>query len=173
MQHDATLRAEPMEANPVTDITLARDLARIRIAAPIDACDPARLVELLEAQGVRVRGVDLASAPGARPRAEITLVLRHADLARARLLVYEYFDAAGEYDVQCESELTTISILGFGVSFDLAMIARIMGALGQHRAGVRELATSEDRIDCFVDPERAERAVMALHAALGREERVA
>jgi aspartokinase len=173
MQHDATMRAEPMEANPVTDIALARDLARIRIVAPSRTCDAARLVEVLEAQDIRVNGVDLASAPGSCPSTEITLMLRHADLARARLLVYEYFDSADKYDVQCESELATISIVGFGVSFDLAMIARIMGSLGQQRIGVHGLATSEDRIDCFVDPEGAERALLALHEELSRQERVA
>lgn len=173
MQHDAPMRAEPMEANLVTDITLARDLARLRIVVPGGQCDCARLVEMLEAQGIRVNGVDLASAAGSGPSTEITLMLRHADVARARLLVYECLDSVDEYDVQCESELATISIVGFGVSFDLAMVARIMSSLGQQQIGVHELATSEDRIDCFVDPEGAERAVAALHEELGRQERVA
>jgi aspartate kinase len=173
MQHEATRREESMEGNLVTNITLARDIARIRIVAPSGKCDCAHLVEALEAQDIRVSGVDLARAPGSSASTEITLMLRQADVARARLLIYECLDSIHEYDVQCENHLATVTIMGFGVSFDLAMVARIMSSLGQQRIGVHELATTEDRIDCFVDPEGAERALAVLHEEIGRRERVA
>jgi aspartate kinase len=173
MQHDATRREESMEGNLVTDITVARNIARIRIAAPSGKCDCAHLVEVLEAQGIRVSSVDVARAPGPSASTELTFTLQQADVPRARLLIYECLDSILEYDVQCDSQLATVTIMGFGVSFDLAMVARIMSSLGQQRIGVHELATTEDRIDCFVDPEGAERAVAVLHEEIGRRERVA
>jgi aspartate kinase len=173
MQHEATRREESMEGNLVTDITLARNTARIRIVAPRERCDCARLVEVLEAQGIRLSSVDVACASGSDASTEITLMLRQADLPRARLLIYECLGSIHEYDVQCDNQLATVTIMGFGVSFDLAMVARIMGSLGQQRIGVHELTTTEDRIDCFVDPDGAERAVAILHQEIGRQERVA
>jgi aspartate kinase len=173
MQHEATRREESMEGNLVTDITLARNTARIRIVAPRERCDCARLVEVLEAQGIRLSSVDVACASGSNASTEISLMLRQADLPRARLLIYECLGSIHEYDVQCDNQLATVTIMGFGVSFDLAMVARIMGSLGQQRIGVHELTTTEDRIDCFVDPDGAERAVVILHQEIGRQERVA
>ncbi|HWN71270.1 MAG TPA: hypothetical protein VNM90_26715 [Haliangium sp.] len=172
-RHDATRREESMEGNLVTDITLARNMARIRIVAPSGTCDCARLVEVLEAQGIRLSSVDVARASGSSASTEITLMLQQADAPRARLLIHECLGSIHEYDVQCDNQLATVTIMGFGVSFDLAMVARIMSSLGQQRIGVHELATTEDRIDCFVDPDGAERAVAVLHEEIGRRQRVA
>jgi aspartate kinase len=173
MQHEATGCEESMEGYLVTDITLARNTARIRIVAPRETCDCARLIAILEAQGIRLSSVDVACTSGSDASTEITLMLRQADLSRARLLIQESFGSSHEYDVQCDNQLATVTIMGFGVSFDLTTVARVVGSLGQQRIGVHELTTTEDRIDCFVDPEGAERAVAILHQEIGRRERVA
>ena len=168
-----------MEGHVATDIMLCRDIKRMRVVLRDESCDYTRLIEVLDRHDICVEVVDLARDAAHPASIVLTLLLRGSDMPRARLLVFECFDCferpdgARDCEIACEESLAMVSILGFGISSDLAAVARIFELLDSSRIGIHELFASDDRVDCFVDPDSAELAASVLNHELGGHKQVA
>jgi aspartate kinase len=156
-----------MESHVATDIMLYRDITRMRVVLRDERCDYTRLIEVLDRHDICAEVVDLARDTTHPASIVLTLLLRGSDMPRARLLVFECLDGARDYEIACDENLAMVSILGFGISSDLTAVARIIELLDRSRIGVHELFTSDNRINCFVDPDSAELAASVLNHELG------
>ncbi|WP_428266994.1 ACT domain-containing protein [Haliangium sp.] len=160
-----------METDFVTHITVER--SRARIVLTVHEAHWANLVEELEASDVPVDSIDLSYAHHQTPIVQLMLTLDTAELARVRMHIQARLGDAGEYDFAQEGELALVSLIGHGVSSDLAIADKVMATLAAQGIGVRELSTREDSIACLVAPESADRAAIALQRAFGLHEQAA
>lgn len=98
-------------------------------------------------------------------RADISFTVGRGDAATAHDAVRRVAAELGAGQVDSQSDVAKVSIVGTGMVSRPGIAARMFGALAAEQINIQMISTSEIKISCIVTAGEAPRAVRALHAA--------
>jgi aspartate kinase len=152
-----------MESVMVAGVTATKDEAKITLHKIADAPGvQAKVFRPLAAAGIVVDVIVQAFIQDGRTN--LTFTLPAADLARARdVLVKECSDVCAADQINSESNLSKVSVVGVGMRSHAGVALKMFDILAQENIHVHLISTSEIKISCVIDAKYAELAVRALH----------
>jgi aspartate kinase len=150
-----------MEHESVTSVTSQKHVSIIRIdtagAGSVLAAFLGRAVE----RDVRLASYQRSSENGAD---RISLVVDQDNVAGARAILEELAAPASSWNV--EEGLSSVTIMGYGLSCGAASLDRVERVLETEGIPIRHMSTSSLSITCIVPAPLAEKTVAVLHEAL-------
>ncbi|HET7675494.1 MAG TPA: aspartate kinase [Gammaproteobacteria bacterium] len=150
-----------IEAPLVSGIAFARDEAEISIVGLADQPDAAaRLLGPIADAHIEV---DMIVQNRARDgRIDFTFTVRRAEYPKARAIL-ETVLAPGEAEIQGDSSVAKLSLVGIGIRSHAGIATRMIAALSRDDVAVKLIATSEIKISALVEERNLERGVRTLH----------
>jgi aspartate kinase len=155
----------PMEdRNRVRGVAHELGVAKVTVLGVPDQPGVAAAVfEPLSAAGI---SVDLiVQNVSTQEHTDLTFTVSHDELQEALRLVAPAVGRVHARDVSHSGGLAKVSLVGTGMLNTPGIAARMFRTLADARINIEMISTSEIRITCIVDQDRAEAAVRALHAA--------
>ena len=152
-----------MESVVVSGVTATRDEARVTLHEISDQPGvQAKVFRPLAAAGIVVDVIVQAFVDNGRTN--LTFTLPASDLARAKdLLLKHCADLCTNEQIQFETNLSKVSIVGVGMRSHAGVALKLFEILARENIHVRLISTSEIKISCVIDSKYAELAVRSLH----------
>ena len=164
-----THEVKKMEEFVVSGVTVRKDLAQFVLSGlPDEPGVAARIFELIAKHNVIVD--DIIQTVVDRKFANVSFIVAHADLAECKLAISEISQEFGLQDIICNDPIAKVSIVGVGMRNHFGVAHRMFKALAEAGINIEAISTSEIKISCVIDPEHADRAVQAVHAAFEMEQ---
>ncbi len=161
-----------MEDVVVSGVALDRNEAKISIrdvpdrpgiAAQIfGALDQSAIVVDLIVQNTSVTG-----------KTDLTFTVTKSDLLKARDVVKKVVKEIKAGDVEADTDIAKVSIVGVGMRNHSGVAARMFRVLSNEGINIMAISTSEIRVSCIIGAKYAELAVRALHSEFGLDAKVA
>ena len=158
---------EIMEKEVVTGIAYSRDEAQVSLRRVADKPGVSAAVfgPLAEANVNVDMIVQNVSEDGAFT--DMTFTVPDGELARAVEVLERNRDAIGFDQLQSDSSLTKVSVVGIGMRSHAGVAATAFQALAGRNINIRAITTSEIKISFLIDADYTELAVRALHGVYG------
>ncbi len=118
--------------------------------------------------GIPVDGI--VQNVGRQGTADLSFIVRDADLARAENLLRRLLPELGARDLAVAAGLAKVSIVGAGIHSTPGYPARMFAALGEAGVNIEMIMTSDIRITCVIDRKHLGAAAQALHRAFQLEQ---
>ena len=96
---------------------------------------------------------------------DISFTVSRADAQQTLAIVRDSLAEIGAENVNLESGIAKVSIVGVGMQSHAGVAARMFRALAAENINIVMISTSEIKISCVIDDKYAELAVRVLHAA--------
>ncbi len=96
---------------------------------------------------------------------DIACTVAQADAEPARLALMAAQTELGYGEVTVNPAIAKVSIVGAGMINQPGVAARMFAALAEQHINIQMIATSEIKISCLVDEDKAVQALQAIHAA--------
>lgn len=159
-----------MEDAAVTGITLNKNEAKITICnVPDKPGIAARIFKQLAEGGINV---DMIVQNVSHTRStDISFTVPKTDCAKAIKLTQKAAGELGELDVQEDSDIARISIVGVGMKTHSGVAAKMFETLAKEKINIEMISTSEISISCIIKKKFAETAVKSLHEKFGLDKR--
>ncbi len=160
---------EEMEKVMVSGITYNKDEAKISVVrVPDKPGIAARIFRPLTEDGINVDMiVQNISHDGFT---DLTFTVSEKDFERAFELVKRVAEEIGAKDVEGDTSIAKISIVGAGMRSHAGVASRMFETLAKEGINIQMISTSEIKISCVVDVKYTELAVRVLHDTFGLEE---
>jgi aspartate kinase len=97
--------------------------------------------------------------------ADITFTVAKSDYKKALDVITQHVQEFGAADVQCDTEIVKISIIGVGMRSHAGVAAKMFTTLADEGINIMMISTSEIKISCVVSAKYTELAVRVLHDA--------
>lgn len=151
-------------------VTLSQSESEITIlGVPEQPALAAILLGPISAAGIEI---DLIVQNHARDgRVDLGFTVPRRSLADALSLVRERAGAIGAEGVISSERIAKLSLVGLGLKSHPELIARLLSTLAAEAISVRMMATAEIKVSVTIPEEDGKRALVAVHRALGFEER--
>lgn len=163
------LGADKMEIQkPVTGV--ASDLTRIRIVVCDVQDNPGTAALLFDSLAKENISVDMIIQSYARKDLhtnDIAFTMEKADLNKAMQVMQQIKPDLGYSRVLVDEKIANISIVGAGMIGRPGIAAKMFRTLANLGINIKMIATSDIKISCLVDAEKANDAVEALHTVFG------
>ncbi|MHB1544027.1 MAG: aspartate kinase [Gammaproteobacteria bacterium] len=152
-------------------VTLSQNESEITIlGVPEQPALAAILLGPISAAGIEI---DLIVQNRARDgRVDLGFTVPQRSLADTLALVRERAGAIGAEGVISSERIAKLSLVGLGLKSHPELIARLLSTLAAESISVRMMATAEIKVSVTIPEEDGKRALVAVHRALGFEERV-
>lgn len=148
----------------VTGIALEREVARIAlIGVPLSRHGLAAVFGNLAGRGVNVDVIVQSVVQSAE--VDVSFTVKEADADRALRIMRELRQELDYRDVQLETGLAKVSIVGAGMISNPGVAAQMFQVLADADIPVKMVSTSEIKVSCIIAAQHLERAVGELHAA--------
>jgi aspartate kinase len=98
-------------------------------------------------------------------RADVSFTVGRGDLAGALAVTEELAERLGAAGVDSDEKVAKVSVVGIGMRSHSGVAEKMFRALADEKINIQMISTSEIKISCVVDEERAEDALRAVHAA--------
>ena len=98
-------------------------------------------------------------------KADVSFTVERTDLARALRVTRALADRIGAAAVESDEEIAKVSVVGIGMRSHSGVAERMFRALAEAEANILMISTSEIKISCIVEADRAEDALRAVHKA--------
>ena len=159
-----------MEDAAVTGITLNKNEAKITICnVPDKPGIAARIFKQLAEGGINV---DMIVQNVSHTRStDISFTVPKTDCSKAIKLTQKAAGELGELDVQEDSDIARISIVGVGMKTHSGVAAKMFETLAKEKINIEMISTSEISISCIIKKKFAETAVQSLHEKFGLNKR--
>ena len=155
---------EVMEELVVSGVTYNRDEAKIRVVGVKDAPGVAAglLLPFSDAGIVVDMIVQNVSQDGST---DLTFTVPRSDYDAALGLAKSSASAVGAKDVEGDTRIAKVSVVGMGMKDHAGVAARMFQVLGDEGINIQLITTSEIKISVLIEEKYTELAVRALHAA--------
>ena len=164
-----THEVKQMEEFVVSGVTVRKDLAQFVLSGlPDEPGVAARVFEQIANHNVIVD--DIIQTVVDRKYANVSFIVAHADLAECKLAISRISKEYGLQNVVCNDPIAKVSIVGVGMRNHFGVAHRMFKALAEAGTNIEAISTSEIKISCIIDPDLADRAVQAVHAAFQLEQ---
>ncbi len=160
------IMASQMESQVVTGIAFAKDEAQISIRGVEDkpGIAAAVFIPLADAHINVDMIVQTTSADGFT---DITFTLPTADFERAKAVVEKLRETMQFRELQGDTEVTKVSVIGIGMRSHAGVASQAFGALAAKGINIRAITTSEIKVSFLIDSAYTELAVRTLHSLYG------
>lgn len=155
--------ANSMEVNkPVTGVAVSKNEAIISICGIQD--DPGTASSLFTQLGEKAINIDMIiqSAPEEGVNS-ITYTVQEDDLVQAKSITENVAKELKASGVICKENISKVSIVGVGMISKPGIAARMFKTLGDNHINIHLISTSEIKVSCAIDAEKAQDAVRLLH----------
>ncbi|MGI5838250.1 MAG: aspartate kinase [bacterium] len=96
---------------------------------------------------------------------DISFTVAESDLQKASGAMQRLSDRIGAGGVAYDSNVAKVSIVGAGLGGNPVVAAKTFGALAEKGINIEMISTSEIKISCLLQAQKADEAVQALHTA--------
>jgi aspartate kinase len=95
---------------------------------------------------------------------DMSFTLGEDDLDRAMVILQKTIADLGAKDVVYDRNVAKVSIVGIGMKEKAGVASAMFQALSERGINIQMISSSEIKISCLIDRERADEAVRAIHA---------
>jgi aspartate kinase len=157
-----------MEKPVVSGIAFNRDEAKLTIRGIPD--QPGVAYKVLGAISAANIEIDVIVQNVAKDNsATITFTVHRNDLVRAEALLKEIAADLGAQEVDSDSQIAKVSIVGVGMRSHAGVAAQMFESLSKEGINIQLITTSEIKITVVIEERYLELAVRALHSGFGLE----
>ena len=158
---------EIVEKQIVTGIAYAKDEAQISLRQLDDRPGVSAAIFGPMADGGINVDMIVQNISGDGKFTDMTFTVPSGDLDKATNLLQNNKEAIGYNEIQSESGLVKVSIIGIGMRSHAGVAATAFKALAEKGINIRAITTSEIKISILIDGDYAELAVRTLHGVYG------
>lgn len=158
---------EIVEKQIVTGIAYAKDEAQISLRQLNDRPGVSAAIFGPMADGGINVDMIVQNISGDGKFTDMTFTVPSGDLDKATNLLQNNKDAIGYDEIQSESGLAKVSVIGIGMRSHAGVAATAFKALAEKGINIRAITTSEIKISILIDGDYAELAVRTLHGVYG------
>lgn len=153
-----------MEQPLVSGIAFNRDEAKISVLGIPDT--PGTASVILSAIGDANIEVDvIVQNVAADSTNDLTFTVNRGDAPKAETILNKIAKELGAREVQTDTKITKVSIVGVGMRSHAGVAAKMFKVLADENINIQMITTSEIKISVIVDERYLELAVRALHTA--------
>src|SRR5574344_116546 len=158
---------------PVTGV--ASDLSQVRIVythVPDVPRNAAKLFGILAEQNISVDMIIQSFAKQSKNSNDIAFTIDEADLEKAKSVLEKIKTELNAEEVHIDENIAKVSIVGAGMIDHAGIASKMFETIADLGINIKMIATSEIKVSCLVEKEKAKACVKALHEAfnLGSEE---
>ncbi len=129
---------------------------------------PGQLAKVFGALAAEKVDVDIIVQGGVRGgEADTSFTLASSDLEKALVILRRIQPEVGFNDIQSQSGLVKVSIVGAGMVSNPGVAATMFAAISELGVSINTVSTSEIRVSCIIESEKLADVVRALHTAFG------
>ena len=152
----------PMEKPEVSFVAQDIDVAKITLRGVSDS--PGVAAEILHSVAIADINVDVIvqNVATADTRTDFSFTVRADEAERARRHLEEHNDKIGASEVQVDTGVAKVSVVGMGMRSHTGIAAKAFQALADAAVNIQMIATSEIKITVVVDENYVELAVRKL-----------
>ena len=153
---------------PVTGV--ACDTARLRIVVCDVTDNPgtaAALFDGLAAEGISVDMIIQSYARRDLNTNDIAFTIEKADLEKAKNVIENVKHQLNYSNVFVDDKIAKVSVVGAGMIGRPGIAAKMFRTLANLGINIKMISTSEVKISCLVDQDKAQEAIEALHTIFG------
>jgi aspartate kinase len=159
---------DQMEKPIVSGIAFNRDEAKLTIRGIPD--QPGVAYKVLGAISAANIEIDVIVQNVAKDNsATITFTVHRDELAKAEALLKEIATDLGALEVDSDSKIAKVSIVGVGMRSHAGVASQMFEALAKEGINIQLITTSEIKITVVIEERYLELAVRALHSGFGLE----
>ena len=157
---------EIVEQQIVSAVTPSHDEAKISLLCVPD--EPGRAALIFELLGQADINVDMiVQSPSRTSGANISFTMNESDLERAVDVLSAAKDRIGFADLQPDSHVVKVSVIGLGMRSHTGVASTMFKTLAEKGINIQNISTSEIKISVLIEQDYAELAIRALHTAYG------
>lgn len=94
---------------------------------------------------------------------DISFTVNKEDFIKSKKVIYEIAEELGSPQVDIDTNVAKVSIVGAGMITTPGIAARMFTALGKAGINIQMITTSDIKVSCLIAEEEADRAVRILH----------
>lgn len=160
---------EGMETPLITGIAFNCDEAKLTVMGVQDRPGvAARILEPVASANIEVDMI--VQNTGLDGATDFTFTVHRNDFQRAMDIVNECAKSLGACEVQGDTKIVKISLVGVGMRSHAGIASRMFTALAEEGVNIQMISTSEIKVSVVVDEKYWELGVRALHSAFGLEQ---
>jgi len=153
---------KPMEKTHISGVAKDKNVARLALLGLPDRPGIAfKIFSLLGKQKINV-GLILQSV-GRDGSNDISFTVTRSDAQSACRLLEENRDVIGFRELECNTDVAKVSIVGAGLAENAGVACKMFEALYSAGVNINMISTSEIKVSVLVDERDAELAVQAIH----------
>jgi aspartate kinase len=138
-----------------------RNISKVTVTDVEDR--PGMAAEVFGTLGARGFNVELVVSTGGREgHADISLAVSRSQEAQVRDLLDEIREEVKGRDIQINSKVALISLVGHALSREVGLAGRMFAALSSRGINIEVISTSMSSVTCMIDEDRLEAAEQAL-----------
>ena len=162
------VREEDLESVTVAGVAYDKNEAKVQmVRVPDRPGIVAALFAKLAEENVSVDMIIQSPSWGHDGHTDVTFTVPKLDLARVRRLIEAEAQILGAQQVDFDSEIVKVSIVGLGMRSHAGVAARMFELLAAENINIQAISTSEIKISCVIASEHTELAVRTLHDGFG------
>ncbi len=154
-----------MEGLIVSGVTYNKNEARITVSGvPNQPGIAAKIFTPISDENIIVDMI-IQNQDAGRGKADMTFTVIRSDYERTLKLLQELIKKIGAEDVQGDTNITKISIVGVGMRNHSGIASTMFSVLAKEGINISMISTSEIKVSCVIEEKYTELAVRALHDA--------
>ncbi len=154
-----------MEGLVVSGVTYNKNEARITVSGvPNQPGIAAKIFTPISDANIIVDMI-IQNQDAGRGKADMTFTVVRTDYERTLKLLQELIKKIGAEDVQGDTNITKISIVGVGMRNHSGIASTMFSVLAKEGINISMISTSEIKVSCVIEEKYTELAVRALHDA--------
>ncbi|MDD3814722.1 MAG: aspartate kinase [Desulfocapsaceae bacterium] len=154
-----------MEGLIVSGVTYNKNEARITVSGvPNQPGIAAKIFTPISDANIIVDMI-IQNQDAGRGKADMTFTVIRTDYERTLKLLQELIKKIGAEDVQGDTNITKISIVGVGMRNHSGIASTMFSVLAKEGINISMISTSEIKVSCVIEEKYTELAVRALHDA--------
>jgi aspartate kinase len=154
--------------NPVSGIAHDTDVARLTLVSVPD--QPGIAAQIFHALAEKNISVDvIVQNVGAQGHTDLSFTVSDSDFDKAQKVIEPVMKQMGAGELRVDQDVAKVSVVGSGMKSSPGYADTMFTALAKASINILSITTSEIRITCLVQREKAKDAVKALHDAFSLE----
>ena len=163
------IREDILEQVAITGVTGDAGIARIALTGVPDIPGiAAKISQCLADAGINIRLI----IQGIRhdQSNDVSLIVPEEDAQRAGEVLQLVSREVGAEEIQVDTSVAKVSVIGSGVASSPSVAARMFQTLAKEKINIQLISSSEVRIACIIKKDQLESAIRAIHKEFGLEQ---
>ncbi|MDA2924501.1 aspartate kinase [Acidobacteria bacterium AH-259-L09] len=156
------LKEDALEKVAITGVTGDAKIARVALTRVKDSPGvAAKISSCLADAGVNI-GLIIQGIRHDQTN-DISLIIAEEDAKRSQDILQKVAQQVGAQDIQVDTNVAKVSVIGSGIASTPGVAARTFQALANENINIELISSSEVRIACIIQKDRLDCAIQAIH----------